>query len=256
MAFSAKQTKNTQIAVIVVLLVIAVVLLVAVLSGTFAPKGTASTGAATASAGSASTSTATGSTSATGTSTGSTSSTGAASSSSSTGSSSSNLSTMEQVDATYGAAEKQLQAQYDADNTNASALLNLANGYFDWGVAAQNVAKSDSDKTHVKELFNKAIANYDTYLKGNSTAKSVQVDRAICIFYVGDVTKAIQTLEDFTKADATFGPAWANLGMFYENAGRTDDAKAAYQKAIDTDPNDTYQVKTYAQQHLDALNKQ
>ena len=43
--------------------------------------------------------------------------------------------------------------------------------------------------------------------------------------------------------------------MFYESAGRTDDAKAAYQKAIDADPDDAYQVKTYAQQRLTALNK-
>ena len=38
--------------------------------------------------------------------------------------------------------------------------------------------------------------------------------------------------------------------MFYENEGRIDDAKDAYNKAVEADPEDTYQVKTYAQQRL------
>ena len=43
--------------------------------------------------------------------------------------------------------------------------------------------------------------------------------------------------------------------MFYESEGRTDDAKAAYERAVDADENDAYGVKTYAQQRLDALNE-
>ena len=107
---------------------------------------------------------------------------------------------------------------------------------------------------YLVDALNQAIARYDDYLEDNPGSKSVEVDRAICIFYTGDVDRAISTLEEFVAQDDTFGPAWANLGMFYESEERIDDARAAYEHAIETDPDDAYGVLTYAQQRLDALN--
>lgn len=256
MAFNTKQTKKAQVIVVFVLLFAVILLAAFVLSGAFKGSGTGS--ASTQQAGS-STSSSASSTDGTGTSTDSSASgtsSDTSSSASSTGSSSGSnqLSTMESVNAQYGQAQKTLQAQYDADPSNPDSLLKLANGYFDWGVQAMNAAKTDDDKAHVTDLFNNAIKNYDAYLQKNPDSKSVQVDRAISIFYTGDHAKAIQTLEDFVKGDAKFGPAWANLGMFYENDGRKDDAKKAYENALEADPDNTYGVKTYAQQRLDNLN--
>ena len=114
-------------------------------------------------------------------------------------------------------------------------------------------AQGDEDQQHAIDLFKQAISYYDTYIERNPGSKSAEVDRAICVFYSGDHTAAIAALEDFVAGDSTFGPAWANLGMFYENEGRIDDAKDAYNKAIEADPEDTYQVKTYAQQRLTNL---
>lgn len=160
---------------------------------------------------------------------------------------------MTHVDANYASVVEQLQAQYDSDPSNPSALLQLANGYFDWGVAARDVVATDEDDAHVVDLFNQAIARYDDYLEQNPDSKSVEVDRAISIFYAGDRDRAIAELESFTAEDGSFGPAWANLGMFYETEGRTDEAIAAYERAIESDSSDAYGVKDYAQQHLDAL---
>ena len=241
MAFNAEQTKKAQAA-----LVLAVILLVVVLSGALTPKAASVSQAGS----SAATATTSGSAAAnTTTNTG----TSAAATGTANSSSDSSINSMDDVNAMYGTAAKQLQAQHEADPDNPSTLLNLANGYFDWGVAALNYA--DSSDSHVQDIFSKAIASYDEYLKGSPSSKSATVDRAICVFYSGDTSAAISALETFTAKDASFGPAWANLGMFYESAGRTDDAKAAYQKAIDADPDDAYQVKTYAQQRLTALNK-
>lgn len=167
---------------------------------------------------------------------------------------------MDQVDAQYSQATDTLQAQYEADPDNPSALLNLANGYFDWGAAARNYVQDDDDDAHVVDLFSQAIARYDDYLEkygsGSGTNKSVQVDRAIAIFYTGDHDTAISTLEQFVSQTDDFGPAWANLGMFYESENRTDDARSAYEKAIDSDADNSYGVKDYAQARLDALDAQ
>lgn len=53
---------------------------------------------------------------------------------------------MTHVDATYRAAEQQLLAAYENDRANPEALLNVANGYFDWGVAAMGVARAGEDE--------------------------------------------------------------------------------------------------------------
>lgn len=163
------------------------------------------------------------------------------------------IASMEDVDALYGAATERLEAQYDADASNPSALLDLANGYFDWGAAAMHYRGTDEADAHVRDLFQRAIELYDRYLAEHPGSKSVEVDRAISVFYGGDAEGAIAALEAFTAEDGTFGPAWANLGMFYEAEGRIEDAAAAYGRAVEADPDDTYHVKTYAQQRLDAL---
>ena len=229
MAFSAQQTKRMQAAIVIVAGIVVAALAVAVFSGTLAPGAPASTVSDGASSGQTQAPASTG------------------------GETSSEAHDMTHVDANYEATVGQLQAQYDADPSNPSALLQLANGYFDWGAAALQVAATDEDDAHVVDLFNQAIARYDDYLADNPGSKSVEVDRAICIFYTGEVQRAIETLESFVAEDDGFGPAWANLGMFYENAGRTDDAKAAYERAIEADADDAYGVRTYSQGRLDAL---
>lgn len=227
MAFNAEQTKRTR-AVLVILLLAAVVALAAVvLSGAFSSKGATGESQTSQQSGQGD---------------GQTDSEGQ--------SAADDAHTMDDVDATYGTAAKQLKAKYDANPADPSTLLNLANGYFDWGSAALGHAQGDEDHQHAIDLFKQAIGYYDTYIERNPGSKSAEVDRAICVFYSGDHTAAIAALEDFVAADSTFGPAWANLGMFYENDGRIEDAKAAYNKAIEADPEDTYQVKTYAQQRL------
>ena len=163
-------------------------------------------------------------------------------------------SAMESIDAQYGTAAQQLASQYEADPTNPSALLNLANGYFDWGVAAMNHAASDEDSAHARELLARAVEYYDTYLADNPGAKSATVDRAICVFYAGDTDQAIEALEALISDDPSFAPAWANLGMFYESQGSTEKAVDAYRRAIEASAeDDAYNVGSYAQERLDAL---
>lgn len=236
MAFNQAQTRTVRVVVVSLTLVAVIVLAVAVVGGgIFGASSQASDqgGAETQSQNQAS-----------------------ADEGSSSGSGSSDAAiTMEQVDAQYGQATDTLESQYEAD-PGAISLSSLANSYFDWGVAARSCVEDSDDDAHVVDLFSKAIAHYDDYLEEYGSDNSVQVDRAIAIFYTGDHDTAISTLEQFVSETDDFGPAWANLGMFYESENRVDDARSAYEKAIDADTDNSYGVKDYAQARLDALDEQ
>lgn len=133
--------------------------------------------------------------------------------------------------------------------------LTRANNFFDMGMAAMESAQDEESQQQAAGLFAQAVEYYDEYLKA-APSVSAEVDRAICVFYSGDHEGAIADLEALVKRDGTFAPAWANLGMFYESHGDTAKAKEAYQQALDAaKKEDTYGVKDYAQQRLDALSK-
>lgn len=131
--------------------------------------------------------------------------------------------------------------------------LTRANSYFDMGMAALNAAKDEESQAKAVDLFNQAVVFYDEYLAMHENP-SATVDRAICVFYGGDHEGAIADLEAFTKKDATFAPAWANLGMFYESHDEKDKAVNAYEQALKAaEKEDAYGVGGYAQERLDAL---
>ena len=133
--------------------------------------------------------------------------------------------------------------------------LTRANNFFDMGMAAMESAQDEESQQQATGLFAQAVEYYDEYL-ATASSSSAEVDRAICVFYSGDHEGAIADLEALVKRDSTFAPAWANLGMFYESHGDTAKAKKAYQQALDAaKKEDTYGVKDYAQQRLDALSE-
>ena len=140
-----------------------------------------------------------------------------------------------------------------ADNAEDKAsLLSLGRYCFQWGAYVRMLGTTDADTSHANELFEKAISAYDKYLELEDSS-AVRVDRALCQYYEGETSEAKAALEELTEKDPAYAPAWANLGMILESSGATDDAKAAYQKAIDNDPDDEYQAKTYAEQRLQAI---
>mgnify|MGYP002983797421 CR=1 FL=1 len=118
-------------------------------------------------------------------------------------------------------------------------------------VVAQ-LAQVDSETSHANELLGKAVEYYDRYLELEDS-DAARVDRALCFYYEGDTTTALNDLEEITQSSPDYAPAWANLGMLYEVRGDTDSAKSAYQKAAELDPDDEYNAKTFAEQRLDAI---
>lgn len=160
--------------------------------------------------------------------------------------------TVEAMDERYSDLVADLEAQLEEDPDDAATLLALGRYYSSWGASVSSLATVDEETSHANELFDQAIGYYDQYLEIEDS-NAARVDRALCLYYQGDTTAAISGLEEITVASPDYALAWANLGMLYEVEGSTDEAIAAYEQAVETDPDDEYGAKSYAEERLSAL---
>ena len=123
-----------------------------------------------------------------------------------------------------------------------------------WAYSVSRSSATDADKSHANDLYARAIGYFDRYLALNDS-NAVRVDRALCQYYSGDADAAKTALEELTQGSAAdYGPAWANLGLLYESSRDADAARSAYGKAAETDPDDEYGAKSFAETRLAALN--
>ena len=159
--------------------------------------------------------------------------------------------TVEEADEKYQASVDALTEQLEADPNSLAALANLGFTYFDWASAVRSViaySATDEQQEHQDDLYLRAQGYFDRYLALND-APSVHVSRILTQYYLGEEDEATEEMATYAEQE-DFGPAWANLGMFYANAGETDAAKAAFNAAIEADPRDEYGSKSYAEQYL------
>jgi Flp pilus assembly protein TadD len=61
---------------------------------------------------------------------------------------------------------------------------------------------------------------------------------------------ATTRFENATALDPTYPSAWNNLGIGYEQLGRPEDAKKAYERALELDPKDQYIRDNYQEFRL------
>lgn len=157
-----------------------------------------------------------------------------------------------QADEKYQPLVDALQTKLSSDSQNLATLLNLGKDYMAWGVTVRYSGSTDASTSHANELLEKAISYYDQYLALKDSG-AVRVDRALCQYYEEETSEATAALEQLTQDMPDYGPAWANLGMLYESAGNSDQAREAYQKAQEADADDEYGAKTYATQRISAM---
>lgn len=72
-----------------------------------------------------------------------------------------------------------------------------------------------------------------------SDAKA-QVTFGITVAQKGLWKEATQRWESATSIDPTYASAWNNLAVGYEQLGRFEDARKAYERALELEPNNTY----------------
>lgn len=140
----------------------------------------------------------------------------------------------------------------EEDPNNLAALLNLGQNYMNWGYSARYSGTTDEETKYAEALVKKAIEYYDRYLDLRDS-DAVKVQRALCEYYIGNTEDAIAALEDMTKKKPDYPLGWANLGMLYEQQYEYDKAKEAYAKAAETDPDDEYGAKSYAEERTQAI---
>ena len=77
-----------------------------------------------------------------------------------------------------------------------------------------------------------------------SDAKA-QVDFGIRVAQKNLWKEAVFRFEKAIEIDKTYGGAWNNLGIAYEQLGRFDEARKAYEKALELEPNNQFVRNNY-----------
>ena len=147
------------------------------------------------------------------------------------------------------------QKRLEQNPDNMAATLHLGQTYMNWGYSAMSSSSTDEEKEYSKALINKAIGYYDTYLKNNPDSLAALVQRTLCDYYMGNTEQSINKLKEMTQKNPDFALGWAYLGILSEQSYDMQTALDAYQKAVDTDPNNEYGVKSYSEQRIKSINE-
>lgn len=148
---------------------------------------------------------------------------------------------------------KKFQQRLEEDPNNLAALLNLGQTYMNWGYSAQYSSSTDEEKEYSNDLLNKSIEYFDRYL-ALADSDAVRVQKISAQYYLGNTQESLDAMKKITEEKPEYPLAWAHLGLFYEWQYDFTNAKAAYQKAEETDPNNEYGVKSFAEEHISSIN--
>lgn len=161
------------------------------------------------------------------------------------------------VEAQYATLIDSLTYKLSLDPTSMTYLGNLGNAYMDCAMAMRSATDASSNETKVAQTFQEAVDCYDQYLAevekdpnaaDQESINTITVDRAVCVFYAGQEDEAVSDLTAFLDKQPDYAMGWYNLGAFYEQQDKTDEAREAYNKAVELDPNGT--AGSYAQLRL------
>ena len=171
--------------------------------------------------------------------------------------SSTEASTVAEIQAQYASLIESLEGKLADDPDNLTHLASLGNNYMDEGVDMKSASDAADTEETIAEVFSKAVGYYDDYLEaaaaGDADADSVSavtVDRAVCLFYSGEEDQAIADLSSFLEGTDDYVMGWYNLGAFYSQQGDNDQAKEAFNKVIELDPDNESGIMSYAQLQL------
>lgn len=156
------------------------------------------------------------------------------------------------VDGRYQDIVSSLESKLEESPEDKATLLALGRYCAQWASGVKSVGTTDEDTTHANELFDRAVGYYDRYLELEDSP-AARASRASVLYSKGSTDEAIAALVELTTASPDYAPAWLDLGYMYEDQGRTDEAIAAYQKAVETDADGEYGAASTAQSRITSL---
>lgn len=147
------------------------------------------------------------------------------------------LSTLETIGQQFQPTVSGLTSQLQSDPESYTVLVSLGNTYFDWAVQVQQASQTDSAAIGADQpLWVAAKDAYRRALAVQAGEPPVAVDYAITLFYTGETNEAVKQAEQVTKDTPDFGPAYFNLGVFYNALSESAKAVAAYEQYLKLDP--------------------
>lgn len=141
----------------------------------------------------------------------------------------------------YTAGVSALKSTAASQPASFTAQVTLANAYFDWAKELSTPAQGQSQLTTAAmvaatQQWAAAKAAYESAVKLKPNDPPTLVDYSVATFYSGEPSAAVVTAVKVTKISPTFGPAWLNLGIFYERLGMSAQALAAFQQYLKVAP--------------------
>jgi Flp pilus assembly protein TadD len=90
-----------------------------------------------------------------------------------------------------------------------------------------------------------ALADRGDQRENRRSEAKAQVDFGIRVAQKSLWKEAVYRFERAIELDPTYGGAWNNLGIAYEQMGRFLEARNAYEKALALEPNNTFIRNNY-----------
>jgi tetratricopeptide (TPR) repeat protein len=138
-----------------------------------------------------------------------------------------------QIAAKYKATIDANNQRLATDPKEYEILVSQANTYSDWAGEVQQAAQGSGED---RPIFFQAVDFYKKALAVKAGDPAVATDMAIAQFYSGNTADAIKTAEAVMSRNTTFAPAFFNAGIFYDTAGDSARAIAAFDASVRIDP--------------------
>jgi hypothetical protein len=152
-----------------------------------------------------------------------------------TGTSASTTQTIDAIGLQYTPVIQATEASITADPKNYALLVQQADTYYKWGAQVRQSVQT-TDTSRDVQIWKSAATYYARAIAVKSGDVQVMGDYAVALFYSSDVSGAIVEGEKVRTIDAKFAPNLFNLGIFYQTAGDTAKAKAAYEAYLAVEP--------------------
>ena len=93
-----------------------------------------------------------------------------------------------------------------------------------------------SSAQNTKEKQDQKVKNADSAEKGDRNKSKEQVQFGINVAQNNLWNEALYRWQQAVKLDPSYAAAWNNLAIAYEHDGKFEDAKKAYEQALQLDP--------------------